>query len=76
MQLSMKKLDKIIILIPFSLPIFIYLWVKRYRPCHKVNPANDLTKDIQCLWMLDGNSYESMFDTGKEHKQNNDNYQC
>ena len=57
-----------IILIPFSLPIFIYLWVKRYRPCHKVNPANDLTKDIQWLWMLNSNSYESIFDTGKENK--------
>ena len=43
----------VIIIIPFTFPVEIYLWVKTNRPSSKVDPSNHLTEDVKRFTMID-----------------------
>ena len=44
-------------LLPFSLPVFIYLWIEGHRPGHKIDPTNHSTCMIDDFIMLHCHSH-------------------
>jgi len=45
-------------LLPFSLPVFIYLWIEGHRPGHKIDPTNHSTYIIDVFIMLHSHSHK------------------